>query len=251
MENKLSIFYEIKDSLTAEDFSSTLGYYGLKIVKNSFLCPFHGDRHYGSCIIRKDGKSAYCFACHRKINAIDLVEHFENMTPIETAKFLWTVILGRKIPAEQQRHEGFPLKYAELKAIGIFHPNGRLADVCNAVHKLDPVPEGMEKMVESCSWEGVCPVRKMKLLPLSIYELYDSNPESVLEILGSKAYEEVARCKNLINEINLSRSPIGRICADDPEIREETLRALRSKTYYCNKILRKIQKAWYRVRNAA
>lgn len=250
MGNKLDVFYEIKDSLTAEDFSTTIGYYGLKIVKNSILCPFHGDRHYGSCVISKNGKYAYCYVCHRKINAIDLVEFFESKKPIEAAEFLWVNVLDRELP-KQQRNEGFPLKYVELKAIGLCHPNGRVPYVCNVTHKLDLVPDGMEKMKELSSWEGICPVRKMRMIPFSIYGLYDESPEVALEMLGAKTQEETARCKALINECRSNRSPVGRICDSDLEIRAEIIRELEKKVFYCNRILKKIQKALCSLRSAA
>lgn len=47
--------------------------------RQSFLCPFHGDEHFGSCFIMKDSPSyGYCFVCGRRISPLDMLEECSN-----------------------------------------------------------------------------------------------------------------------------------------------------------------------------
>lgn len=46
----------------------------------SFLCPFHGDEHFGSCFIMKNAPSyGYCFVCGRKITGLDMLQELSGL----------------------------------------------------------------------------------------------------------------------------------------------------------------------------
>ena len=74
-------------SISPSDFDEVLNYYNIPIKKNSILCPFHSDKHYGSCFINRNKTSATCYVCPpngkygkgKYFSAVDLVMHYENL----------------------------------------------------------------------------------------------------------------------------------------------------------------------------
>lgn len=183
--NRLELFKELKSELSAMDFKTVLNYYGIQIQGNSILCPFHNDEHFGSCIISKDQKSAYCYVCEKKISSIDLVMHFENMRPMEAITFLWEKILGRRLPNCEDRDE--LISYKEARLIGLSHPTGYPKGVVNLIHYMDEEPEGYEKKRKDKDDDGYCPL--LEQLPrISLYEM----PVSVaVEIILGKTQEAI------------------------------------------------------------
>ena len=238
--NKLDFFYELKKEITVEDFHTTLSYYGKEVRKNSFLCPFHHDRHYGSCVIGKDGKRAYCYVCQRSINSIELVEYFEGMEGQPAIEFLWTTILGRTLPSFEGRKRFF-LDSRELEAIGISKPSGRHVIPCNAAHKSEKLPEGLQVMKDFCDQDGICAVGSSVAMP-SLYRLYDEEPGTVLWLLEKKALEIIDAYCGIMEECWNTETSCGRICAGDVELREETLYRLHSEKENVKIILKKIER---------
>lgn len=237
MDNKLDLFYEMKDSITAEDFSMVLSYYGLEVRKGSFLCPFHGDKHFGSCVIRKDKRSAYCYACHRRINSVDLVEYYQGIEGMPAMEYLWCTILGNSLPEYDQ--EPFPLSIKEMKRIGLWHPSIRVTGACNVANRMDDVPDGYTKLREQCDDEGTCPV-VIKIGSATIFQIYKTDPEAVVWILEGKARESLELLHIKIRDCMDPSTQIGRMCAMDKKEMRETITSLRVEEKKVKKILNKI-----------
>lgn len=63
--------------LSQSDIQTILEYYGLKVIKNKCICPFHADTR-PSMNINKNRGIAKCFACGTGGNAISFIQKYEN-----------------------------------------------------------------------------------------------------------------------------------------------------------------------------
>jgi DNA primase len=89
--------------------------------RTSILCPCHGDRNFGNCII-KDGYYK-CFACGASGNAVDLAMHSLGVGFVEACKIVAETcggyehyIVKRAYGAGQAK----PIKRKEAELIGLF-----------------------------------------------------------------------------------------------------------------------------------
>ncbi len=58
-----------KDDLKAiANLPEILDYLGVQNNGRDIICPFHNDRHYGSCKISKDGKLGKCWSCGKSFD---------------------------------------------------------------------------------------------------------------------------------------------------------------------------------------
>ena len=195
LAEKYDALYEMRRSLSASDFRAVLSYYNIPVKKNSILCPFHNDTHYGSCSINKDGRGATCWVCSsnkpgrmgRSISPVDVVMEREGLEYTEALEFLWCTILGRTMPTYQtQSKSNFPLEGKELEFIGMWNARGRMVPIpVNGCSKHEEIPKGMDKVQ---SGEACYAVIKNVKAP-SIYNLYDTDKDAALEILQGKASE--------------------------------------------------------------
>lgn len=215
--NKLDLFKELKRALTPMDFRSVLSYYRMEIRGNSILCPFHNDKHFGSCFIRKDQKSAYCYVCEKIISAIDLVVYFEDLSPMNAIIFLWEHILGRKVP-DYETDVTELINYQEAKLIGLPYLSGYPKGIVNLVHYMDEVPEKYEKIIRDKDDNGYCPV----LEGVSRISLYDLEPIVAAEIIQSKTQETIDSWYAYIRYLHSSNFRTG-IGNDLDYIREQEL----------------------------
>lgn len=179
MQNRLELFRELKESLTPMDFQDTLPYYNIKIRNNGILCPLHNNHYYGKCVIRKDGKTAYCFVCEEKISSVNLVVHFERLSPMETMIFLWENILGRKVPDCET--ENMIISHKEAKMIGLDHLSGHPREIVNMIHCQEEPSQGCDKLISQRDEKGDCPFVKM-----SCISLYDFEPLVAAELVSKK-----------------------------------------------------------------
>lgn len=225
MAERADILYGINRNLTSSDFLYTLSYYNLQIRKNSILCPFHNDRHYGSCVVHKDQKSATCYVCGshkpggtgRRITAVDLVMHYEGLSFLDAVEFLYTNILGNSLPEYGQK-DRFVLSPEELKFIGIAHATGgTVSGAVNCCNKKDEPPKGKRVHYASESEDGICAVVE-DMRASSIMQLYREDPVPVLEILLGKAAETRKYYYGLIKQSYVKDSELYNLCQEVPAL---------------------------------
>lgn len=109
---------EIKNSVTRQDFLDVLNYYGIPMKKDSILCPFHSDRHYGSAMISPGWNSAFCFVCQRSIDVFDLIMEQEGVDFTEAVKVFWCDIMGNPVPEQKEAKDWRPGR-KDLEFIGL------------------------------------------------------------------------------------------------------------------------------------
>ena len=63
--------------LNSSNIQTVLEYYGLKVIKNKCICPFHADTR-PSMNINKNRGIAKCFACGTGGNSISFIRKYEN-----------------------------------------------------------------------------------------------------------------------------------------------------------------------------
>ena len=63
--------------LNNSNIQTILEYYGLKVVKNKCICPFHKDNH-PSMNIHPNRGIVKCFSCSVGGNAISFIQKYEN-----------------------------------------------------------------------------------------------------------------------------------------------------------------------------
>lgn len=185
---------EAVHSLTSRDFQATLNYYGMQVVKKSVLCPFHGDKHYGSCMISKRGKSATCFACGKTFDSIELVEYYEGLRFTEAVNFLWMNILGNPPlrTVDRSKKDRFPVRASDMTNIGLAGCMGsRVPVVVRSARSHEELEDGLSFVPfdladEDGENQGVA-VRMEK--SMSIRDLFNEDPETALWLLKNKARE--------------------------------------------------------------
>lgn len=227
MAGKYDARQEILRSLSEGDFRATLDYYGIRVQKNSILCPFHNDRHYGSCVINKSGKSAKCFACGKTFRSVDLVMHYEGLAFPDAVDFLWEKVLGNPVPeGYDSAHGDFILSYKELAFIGLYEARGRMVPLAvNCCQKDETIPQGLTGGYGCVQDDGSMPVfRNGKAQPLEA--LYRQDPETALSIMYGKAEETKKGYERLIKEMGKDGSGLSRVFDGFPEEREEFLSRL-------------------------
>lgn len=83
-------FESLKNVLDIEDVA--VNYLNLPHKKiggrMSILCPFHGDRHFGSCYLYKNNNRIRCYVCNKSYDSIDLTMRVKNCTLPEAVKSL-------------------------------------------------------------------------------------------------------------------------------------------------------------------
>ena len=63
--------------LSQSDIKTVLEYYGLKVIRNKCICPFHADTRPSMNINRNKG-IAKCFVCETGGNAVSFIQKYEN-----------------------------------------------------------------------------------------------------------------------------------------------------------------------------
>ncbi len=212
---------EINQSIGPSEFNAVLNYYGLRVQKNSFLCPFHNDTHTGSCFINRNRKSAHCFACGKSFDAVDLVEYFEGLPFKEALQFLWTTILGNTLPEHPDKPEKpkFPVKFKDLEFLGIEHPSDKVPCIIAERYYFkvkDKVEAPYSINKDEQDEDGFCPVYEDKPYQ-SLYKMYDSDPDTVLWLLYNKSEEAVSRCYERLNWTKRKADELKRESGNDPE----------------------------------
>lgn len=242
-ESKREIIQEIKESLSSSDFMATLSYYGIRIVKGSILCPVHDDRHYGSCVISKDGRRAYCYACGESIDSISLVKQKENLEFVEAVEFLWCNILGRSMPQyNTTKNRPFVLNYKELAFIGLPKAGGdTIVMHSNTCYKRDNVPDKYTIDLDTCDDNGVCAMG-MRVRTDSLYKMYETDPETVLYILSQKANDTLEYFFDLRSDVRNKHTSIGEMACKDRAFFTEMMVLLRQKIDYTKEICGKIER---------
>ena len=132
-------FNEWIDQLKDVDIADVCESLGIEITvrhrTRQLLCPFHSDKHLGSCVIRKN--RIQCFACNKTADTIELVRHVRNYTFIEACNYI-ADISGIPTLSEQSKHSNqdnqnikpMPIQESQLKQLGllknvrIFLPSG-------------------------------------------------------------------------------------------------------------------------------
>lgn len=80
--------------LNQSSIQTVLNYYGLNVVKNKCICPFHADTH-PSMSIHPNKEIVKCFACGAGGNAISFIQKYENEinhNPIDTREAMQKAI---------------------------------------------------------------------------------------------------------------------------------------------------------------
>lgn len=80
--------------LNQSSIQTVLNYYGLNVVKNKCICPFHADTH-PSMSIHPNKGIVKCFACGAGGNAISFIQKYENEinhNPIDTREAMQKAI---------------------------------------------------------------------------------------------------------------------------------------------------------------
>ena len=62
--------------LSSSNIINILEYYGLKVVKNKCICPFHSDTH-PSMMVNTSKGIAKCFACGSGGNVVSFIQKYE------------------------------------------------------------------------------------------------------------------------------------------------------------------------------
>lgn len=249
--SKYEVLNEIKQMISASDFLSVLSYYGIKIVKNSILCPVHNDTHYGSCVISKNGKKANCYACGETIDSIKIVMIKEGLEFQDAVEFLWCNILGRTLPSYEKNSKKFVFSYKDLQYIGLLNAGGKSVMMyLNVAEKKALLPSGYVHDYHSCDINGMYAVGIQMFAP-SIYKLYEENPEAALFIIKGKTREKINYYNDLQKELRNKNTPIGEAACNDEKYLLETSALLQENIRYLKKFLRKIDGVSYQVRTAA
>lgn len=248
MADKFDTLVEMRRSLTASDFRTTLSYYNIPVKKNSILCPFHNDTHYGSCSINRDGKGATCWVCPpqkagrmgRSISPVDLVMHFEGKEFKDALEYLWGTILGRPLPEYQKKsRQGFPLDAKQLDLIGLCNARGGMIPVVvNCCSRADEVPDDLQKVrtdEDSCNV-----IRNVKTE--SIYSLYDSDKETALWILRGKAAETERYYLDLLGDTFDRESEHWKLYSEDREGVLELRKLLHAKVAEVRRIRARLER---------
>lgn len=247
VENRHDQIQEMKSQIGESEFMQTLSYYNIGIVKDSILCPLHHDRHYDSCRIHKDHKSAYCFVCQKNIDSITLVSHFEGSNFLDSIQFLWADILGREIPKIEKEgtRKKKILSYAELQYIGLSpKPNKQAMYAVNEIFRMDTPPEGYIVNWKQQDEDGYYAIGK-SIPRYTIYDLYEDNKEAALSILRGKVRESREWCYNQLEDIRNPKTELGTICRSDLTFKMEMHNEIRMKLKYLKEISTKLEKAVY------
>lgn len=242
-ETKFEVLQDIKQSLTASDFMETLNFYNMTIKKNSILCPFHNDKHFGSCMISKNKQFAKCYACGESFDAIKLVREKENMNYVNAVEFLWTTILGRTMPQVDEKEKNKRiLSYNELKFIGLLHSSGkRIVVPSNAIIRFELCPEDFsyyDTDYDECDRLTIGHYVKMP----SVYELYNTDRQAAICLLKGKTEETLQYYKEQKKKIIDSNTPLGKIFNENEIIKKEVIEEVEKNILYAKSIVSKLRK---------
>lgn len=244
VENKRDQIQEMKSQIGESEFMQTLSYYRLSIRRDSILCPLHQDKHYESCKIRKDRKSAYCFVCQKNIDSIDLVSHYEGYGFMDALIYLWTEILGRELPAIQKagkRKKKF-LSFDDLQFLGLAPKfNQQMILIENEIDRMDEVPEGYVADWKHQDEEGNIPIGKV-MPRYSLYDLYEENPEVVLYMINSEIQNALSWYHEKLDEMKQTGNELGYLCKRDSAFAKEMRTEIWHKINYLNQMSTKLKK---------
>lgn len=111
---------KIKDSVDMEDLADHLGI-EYKPVRNrkSILCPFHGDEHFGSAVIKNN--KICCYVCGHPYDIFDVWQYFRGCTLEEAASQI--VKEFGLYGCEASREDKMPFSRREMETIGLCKRN--------------------------------------------------------------------------------------------------------------------------------
>lgn len=184
--------------LSAGNFRAVLDYYGIPVKQNMILCPLHHDTRYGSCRLRSDGRSAYCFTCEKSIDGVTVVMKRDGLGYPDAMRKLWCDILGNELPdaddGPKKKWNSFPLTSAELRFIGLDACYG--GTILIPKNKCEKNDEVAGKQYGTTEPEGGTLVADDAPYP-SLNKLYETNRKLALYMMLGKADETIARYEAL------------------------------------------------------
>jgi hypothetical protein len=184
--------------LSAGNFRAVLDYYGIPVRNNSILCPLHHDTRYGSCRLRADGRSAYCFTCEKSIDGVTVVMRKDGLGYPDAMRKLWCDILGNPLPdaddGPKRKWNSFPLTSAELRFIGLDACYG--GSVLLPKNKCEKNDDVLGKQYGTTEPEGGSLVADDAPYP-SVSKLYETNRKFATYLMLGKADETIARYERL------------------------------------------------------
>ena len=199
-KSQIEFLREQTRALSSSDFHAVLSYYGISVKNKSILCIFndHHDTHYGSCMISRDEKNAYCFVCNKPIDGVTIVMEKERLSYPQAMEFLWCQILGNFIPIDDEKDRKAPIiSFKEMQFIGLAGgQGGEVLLPYNMCDKNEDVPGKRYGFKETSG----CIVADTTGYP-SIYKLYEDNRKLALKILLGKADETVDYYKKLKRDL--------------------------------------------------
>lgn len=224
MANRYDTLEMMKRSLGPKEFRAVLSYYGIREQRNSILCPFHNDRHYGSCKINKSGTGAKCYACGKRFSSIDLVMEYEGLAFADALEFLWTKILGNNLPGYDDKGT---FNNREFQFLGLWGAMGRPAQCnLNMCQKADSLPDGFAKDFDSVDDEGCCVVYKFGRYG-SLYNFIESDPEAAYSMIAGKARETINSCYRLLRTIQNPHTAAGLYFLEHGQEKDEVAASIR------------------------
>lgn len=231
---------KMKEELTPYDFQMTLSYYGIEVRKNKILCPFHNDRHYGSCVITKSKDAAKCYSCGEYFDAIDIVSRKEGLSFRDALIFLWEKILGRE-PILKNNTRKPVISYKDLRFIGLGKAGGGSVKCY-----LNIVDYKNEKM------PSLCMIDYDRYDPDGYLVYTSKRMDSMEEVLGQKLFMEIAKEKaketyefydTKLKELGDSSTELGALCANDGAFADKMFSVIFARRSAAARILKKIERA--------
>ena len=188
---------EMKSAVEGHSFMAVLDYYHIPVVKNSILCPFHNDNHYGSCRIDREEKGAICFVCNKHFDSIDLVMQKEGLKFVDALTFLYENVLGYpRIDTDDSAARTIVLSAKELKFIGLpYSAKGTVNIIEGEFDSKMDIPKecSLSDDVEFYEDEPVYLAQKK----LSYPGLYEMGKDLYLDMVEGKCQETIRSLKAL------------------------------------------------------
>ncbi len=191
---------KLKSDLSCIDVASECG---LKIKKKGnnryqMLCPAHNDKHFGSCYVYD--KKWTCYACGAGGDVFDLITCIEGCDSKDSYRLAAAhtynpnayLLNDSSIYEEKERLLKFPIKDSDLKLLRL-RKSGYIYDITSA---------GYEETSNTIDCEendcGKIYLYGNKI-KVSLYELWESDPEAFAYIIKGKCLEALDRIKLVID----------------------------------------------------
>ena len=224
----------VLDEVSCIDAATELGLMMKEKSGKVYLeCPFHEkmigkpDRHIGNCVISKDARRCYCYACNGSGDAIEMVMAVEGLSFCEATDWL----AERRAPhlledenKKKTRRRKCPFSDADFSSIGI-HTTDVLLPVGTSSSKYEAYNRGngTRKFTDS-AYQADGTLLLCRKARISIQDIYFDSQSAFWSIVRPKAEEACKKYREQIRSLkqNVPDNILKELCLEELQHKMET-----------------------------